>query len=73
MRRFNGNRSERYGMTDRVRLPEKVYRRKARRISDGDTDAEFGKDLFTAPTDPLGSWTGIPADGGKPVHDADDL
>lgn len=26
-----------------------------------------------SPTDPLGSYTGIPADGGVPVQDADDL
>lgn len=24
-------------------------------------------------TDPLGSYTGLPTDGGKPVQDADDL
>lgn len=26
-----------------------------------------------SPTDPLGSYTGRPADGGEPVQDADDL
>jgi hypothetical protein len=26
-----------------------------------------------SPTDPLGSYTGRPKDGGKPVQDADDL
>ena len=26
-----------------------------------------------SPTDPLGSYTGVPADGGVPVQDADDL
>jgi hypothetical protein len=26
-----------------------------------------------SPADPLGSYTGRPADGGKPVQDADDL
>lgn len=29
--------------------------------------------LQGSPTDPLGSYTGLPADGGEPVQDADDL
>ena len=28
---------------------------------------------FASADDPLGSYTGTPADGGKPVQDADDL
>ena len=26
-----------------------------------------------SPTDPLGSWTGVPAEDAQPVQDADDL
>lgn len=26
-----------------------------------------------SPADPLGSWTGVPVDGGQPVRDVDDF
>ncbi|MBR6548806.1 MAG: hypothetical protein IKT68_04595 [Clostridia bacterium] len=36
------------------------------------TDAPF-QQIKDPKTDPLGSYTGNPADGGAPVQDADDL
>lgn len=34
---------------------------------------EMSEPPKASPTDPLGSYTGVPADGGVPVQDADDL
>ena len=31
------------------------------------------KSLFASKSDPLGMYTGVAEDGGKPVQDADDL
>ncbi len=34
---------------------------------------EMAQQPLGSPTDPLGSYTGIPADGNRPVQDVDDL
>jgi len=73
MKRFEIKTSERYRAADRAHRTPKVDPAISRQIRHGKTDAEYAAGTDTGMTDPLGSWTGVPRDGGKPVQDADDL
>ena len=38
-----------------------------------DIDSDDYRDSMYSDTDPFGQYTGLPADGGMPIQDADDL
>ena len=73
MRRFDKKTSGRFYASDRVHSPESDKRAELRRIRREEEDAEFAEEPGISRTDPLGSWTGVARDGGRPVQDADDL
>ena len=73
MRRFDKKPFGRTGTSDRVHSPENERRAELRRIRRAIGDAEFAEEPTISKTDPLGSWTGVARDGGRPVQDADDL
>ena len=73
MKRFEKRTSKRYPAAYRVHKMQNGEQAISRLIRHGKTDAEFAAGADTGMTDPFGSWTGVPRDGGKPVQDADDL
>ena len=72
MRRFDKKPFGR-AASDRVHSPENEKRAILRRIRRAVDDAEYAEEPETSMTDPSGSRTGVPRDGGRPVQDADDL
>ena len=73
MRRFDKKTSGRFYASDRVHSPESDKRAELRRIRREEEDAEFAEEPGISRTDPFGSRSGVPLDGGRPIRNADDL
>ena len=60
-------------MNDRSRIGWPGQRRKRWWETAAEFSAMEDSTGMASPFDPLGSYTGVPLDGGEPVQDADDI